>query len=171
MTVGAAFGSKIMVVRGQPITMGVWDTAGSERYESMSRLYYRGAGAAIICFDLTDSSTWEKVKFWVNELRQSEQDCKIFVAGTKKDLILNHDVTDYAMNMGEIRAYCTSIGCCGFFETSAKENIDIPEMFSQVAETYEPAKGTQSQAPQPLTTKSVAIRKVDTSSSPSCCAK
>ena len=37
-TVGAAFGAKKVVVGGAPLTLGIWDTAGAERYESMSRL-------------------------------------------------------------------------------------------------------------------------------------
>jgi GTPase SAR1 family protein len=43
------------------VLLGVWDTAGSERYESMSRIYYRGAKAAIICYDVTNESSWDKV--------------------------------------------------------------------------------------------------------------
>jgi GTPase SAR1 family protein len=49
------------------------DTAGSERYEAMSRIYYRGAKAAIICFDLTEQNSFEKVKFWVKELAKNEE--------------------------------------------------------------------------------------------------
>jgi len=68
-TVGAAFGAKRVTVDAQNITLGVWDTAGSgtghfirfcasgptqepiaERYESMSKIYYRGAKAALVCF-------------------------------------------------------------------------------------------------------------------------
>lgn len=67
-TIGAAFGAKKVVVDGETVTMGIWvwfmvnvtakthklydtqDTAGSERYESMSRIYYRGAKAAIVCY-------------------------------------------------------------------------------------------------------------------------
>ncbi|XP_076364232.1 ras-related protein Rab-24-like isoform X2 [Tachypleus tridentatus] len=39
------------------------DTAGSERYEAMSKIYYRGAKAAIVCYDLTDSSSFERDAF------------------------------------------------------------------------------------------------------------
>lgn len=53
----------------------VQDTAGSERYEAMSRIYYRGAKAAIVCYDVTDSSSFERAKFWVAELRQHEEVC------------------------------------------------------------------------------------------------
>ena len=49
------------------------DTAGSERYEAMSRIYYRGAKAAILCFDLTDKSSFDRIRFWIGELRQYEE--------------------------------------------------------------------------------------------------
>ena len=47
------------------ITVGIWDTAGAERFESISKLYYRGAKAALVCFDLTNKSSFKKVDFWV----------------------------------------------------------------------------------------------------------
>lgn len=49
------------------------DTAGSERYEAMSRIYYRGAKAAIVCYDLSDGSSFDRAKFWINELQQNEE--------------------------------------------------------------------------------------------------
>lgn len=77
------------------------DTAGSERYEAMSRIYYRGARAAVVCYgegsglvtatvglggtlgpgagpdtslpDLTNSSSFQRAKFWVNELQNCEE--------------------------------------------------------------------------------------------------
>ena len=49
------------------------DTAGSERYEAMSRIYYRGAKAAIVCYDLSDRTSFERVRFWVKELKNNEE--------------------------------------------------------------------------------------------------
>lgn len=49
-TIGAAFVAKVMPVGDRTVTLGIWDTAGSERYEAMSRIYYRGAKAAIVCY-------------------------------------------------------------------------------------------------------------------------
>ena len=48
------------------------DTAGSERYESITRMYYRGAWAAIVCFDLTDPLSFQRAEFWINDLRKIE---------------------------------------------------------------------------------------------------
>ena len=39
----------------------------------MSRIYYRGAKAAIVCYDLTDKLSFEKARFWVQELRLNEE--------------------------------------------------------------------------------------------------
>lgn len=49
------------------------DTAGSERYESMSRIYYRGAKAAIVCYDLTDMRSYERAVQWTKEVRELEE--------------------------------------------------------------------------------------------------
>ncbi|KAJ8321782.1 hypothetical protein KUTeg_000253 [Tegillarca granosa] len=63
------------------------DTAGGERYQSMSRIYYRGARAAILCYDLTDRTSFDKVRYWAGELQLHEPNCKLYLCGTKKDLI------------------------------------------------------------------------------------
>lgn len=133
-TIGAAFVAKSMNVGGRNVTLGIWDTAGSERYEAMSRIYYRGARAAIVCYDITDPSSFERVKFWVNELQNFEEHCQIYICGTKIDLIENdknrrqvdfHDVQDYA---DEIKAQLC--------ETSSKTGHSVDELFQKVAEDF-----------------------------------
>ncbi|XP_026582241.1 ras-related protein Rab-24 [Pseudonaja textilis] len=133
-TIGAAFVAKVMSVGGRTVTLGIWDTAGSERYEAMSRIYYRGAKAAIVCYDLTDRSSFQRAKFWVNELQNFEENCRIYLCGTKSDLLEEdkrrreidfHDVQDYA---DEIKAE--------LFETSSKTGQNVDELFQKVAEDY-----------------------------------
>ncbi|KAJ7411518.1 Ras-related protein Rab-24 [Pitangus sulphuratus] len=133
-TIGAAFVAKVMSVGEQTVTLGIWDTAGSERYEAMSRIYYRGARAAVVCYDLTDSGSFQRAKFWVNELQNCEEGCRIYLCGTKCDLLEEdrrkrgvdfHDVQDYA---DEIKA--------DHFETSSKTGQSVDELFQKVAEDY-----------------------------------
>uniref|UniRef100_A0A674GDP1 Ras-related protein Rab-24 n=1 Tax=Taeniopygia guttata TaxID=59729 RepID=A0A674GDP1_TAEGU len=133
-TIGAAFVAKVMTVGDQTVTLGIWDTAGSERYEAMSRIYYRGARAAVVCYDLTDSGSFQRAKFWVNELQNCEEGCRIYLCGTKSDLLEEdrrkrgvdfHDVQDYA---DEIKA--------DLFETSSKTGQSVDELFQKVAEDY-----------------------------------
>uniref|UniRef100_A0A8C8FEJ2 Ras-related protein Rab-24 n=1 Tax=Oncorhynchus tshawytscha TaxID=74940 RepID=A0A8C8FEJ2_ONCTS len=72
-TIGAAFVAKPIQVGDKVVTLGIWDTAGSERYEAMSRIYYRGARAAIVCYDLTDTSSFQRARFWVKELQNCDK--------------------------------------------------------------------------------------------------
>ena len=59
--------------------MSFQDTAGSERYQSMSRIYYRGAKAAIVCYDLTDKTSYEKAQFWVDELLKCGEEVRTYL--------------------------------------------------------------------------------------------
>ncbi|KAK9909648.1 hypothetical protein WJX75_005576 [Coccomyxa subellipsoidea] len=85
-TIGAAFAAKkIKVHSGRVVSLGIWDTAGAERFESLSRMYYNGAKAAILCFDPCDRKSFDKLKFWVEEVRETQPDCRIYIALTKCD--------------------------------------------------------------------------------------
>jgi len=55
----------------------------------MSRIYYRSARAAVVCFDLTNKATYEKVEFWIDELLTNEENCDIYIVGTKSMFILS----------------------------------------------------------------------------------
>ncbi|XP_037604682.1 ras-related protein Rab-24 isoform X2 [Sebastes umbrosus] len=110
------------------------DTAGSERYEAMSRIYYRGARAALVCYDMTDSSSFQRARFWVKELQNCEEHCKIYLCGTKSDLIEGdrslrqidyHDAQDFADEIGALH-----------YETSSKTGNNVDELFQKVAEDY-----------------------------------
>ncbi|KAG8200958.1 hypothetical protein JTE90_020595 [Oedothorax gibbosus] len=134
-TIGAAFGAKKIEVAGQVLVLGLWDTAGSERYESISRIYYRNSHSAVVCYDVTDAHSFERAKHWISELLSYEQNCKVYLCGTKKDLIKNggkpravdyHSVTDYA---DEIMA-------ASVFETSSKTGEGVYELFYKIAENF-----------------------------------
>ena len=49
----ASFMSKMIMVDGKPIKFQIWDTAGQEKYHSLAPMYYRGAAAAIVVYDIT----------------------------------------------------------------------------------------------------------------------
>ncbi|CAJ0954077.1 unnamed protein product [Ranitomeya imitator] len=158
-TIGAAFVAKAINVGGRNVMLGIWDTAGSERYEAMSRIYYRGAKAAIVCYDLTDRSSFERVKFWVNELQNFEevgilsspsgnepypvipmmmffysQNCRIYVCGTKSDLV-EYDKGMRQVDFHDVQDYADEIKA-HLCETSSKTGQSVDELFQKVAEDY-----------------------------------
>eukprot|EP01135_Chromosphaera_perkinsii_P011696 Nk52_evm19s2474 gene=Nk52_evmTU19s2474 len=147
-TVGAAFGAKKVEVEpgsvegdapgeardGGFVTLGVWDTAGSERYEAMSRIYYRGAGAAIVCYDITDVVSFERAKFWVTELLANEENCRIYVCGTKRDLVASNR-SERAVDYHTAQEWAEDINA-RFFETSSKDGYNTDEVFTTIARDY-----------------------------------
>jgi Ras-related protein Rab-24 len=129
-TVGAAFGAKTVHRNSTVITVGIWDTAGQERFESISKLYYRGAKAALVCFDLTNKASFAKVRFWVDELKAYAPECLIFLVGTKADLVeagVAREVTE-----AELTKVCQEAGAVTVKNTSSKTGANIAELFDEV---------------------------------------
>ncbi|KAJ6248852.1 ras-related protein rab-24 [Anaeramoeba flamelloides] len=132
-TIGVSFGSKSITYKDQTLTLGIWDTAGQERFESISRMYYRQANVAIICYDVCDRKSFSKLQYWVDEVRENERDCLICLAGTKVDLAKNPE--NRKVSIDEIEKYADSIQV-KYIETSAKLNLNIQKLFLTVIEDF-----------------------------------
>ena len=89
-TVGASFLTKRVVDSDTDtiVRLQIWDTAGQERFRSISRLYYRGANACILCYSITDASSFKDMGVWLTELRKHlPHDVVLHVVGTKADIV------------------------------------------------------------------------------------
>ncbi len=86
-TIGAAFLTQTVALNDTTVKFEIWDTAGQERYHSLAPMYYRGAAAAIVVYDITNRDTFQRAKQWVKELqRQGNPNIVIALAGNKSDL-------------------------------------------------------------------------------------
>uniref|UniRef100_A0A8D0B9T1 RAB5C, member RAS onco family n=1 Tax=Salvator merianae TaxID=96440 RepID=A0A8D0B9T1_SALMN len=86
-TIGAAFLTQTICLDDTTVKFEIWDTAGQERYHSLAPMYYRGAQAAIVVYDITNMETFVRAKNWVKELqRQASSNIVIALAGNKADL-------------------------------------------------------------------------------------
>ncbi|CAB4016411.1 ras-related Rab-24-like [Paramuricea clavata] len=122
-TIGAAFCRKDINVEGQLLSLAIWDTAGAERYQAMSSMYYRNAKAALICFDLTDASSFEKADYWVKQILTNEPNCKMYLCGTKLDLI-EDEIKERAVSKNSAEHFAK--GCnAEVFETSSKTGTNV----------------------------------------------
>nr|XP_049696228.1 ras-related protein Rab-24 [Helicoverpa armigera] len=130
-TVGAAFCAKTMESNGKSFNVGIWDTAGSERYEAMTKIYYRGAHAAIICYEPSSIASWNRLRHWLQELRGVEENCKVYLCGTKKDLLDGGYVT---REVPEDIVATYSQGLCGHFFTSSKTAENVDELFQKIVD-------------------------------------
>ncbi|KAK2606123.1 hypothetical protein QQS21_003518 [Conoideocrella luteorostrata] len=89
-TVGASFLTKRVVDADTDtvVRLQIWDTAGQERFRSISRLYYRGANACILCYSITDARSFDEMGVWLTELRRNlPNDVVLHVVGTKADIV------------------------------------------------------------------------------------
>ncbi|KAI5917729.1 rab type ras GTPase [Camillea tinctor] len=89
-TIGASFMTKRVVDSDTDtvVRLQIWDTAGQERFRSISRLYYRGANACILCYSITDAQSFAEMGIWLTELRRNlPPDIVLHVVGTKADIV------------------------------------------------------------------------------------
>ncbi|KAF2262625.1 GTP-binding protein yptV5 [Lojkania enalia] len=89
-TIGASFLTKrvVDIDTSTVVRLQIWDTAGQERFRSISKLYYRGANAGVLCYDITDPQSFEEMGRWMKELKQNlGDDIILHVVGTKSDMV------------------------------------------------------------------------------------
>ncbi|XP_043462845.1 ras-related protein Rab-24-like [Leptopilina heterotoma] len=133
-TIGVAFAAKQIQVGDRKITMGLWDTSGCERFESMVRGYYRGAKAAIICYDICNLESFKRAKFWIREVREVEEKCKVYLCATKEDVLTNNE-NSASPDIEIVENYAQGIQS-KFFITSSKAGSNIAELFEEIAKDY-----------------------------------
>ncbi|XP_043266080.1 ras-related protein Rab-24-like [Colletes gigas] len=132
-TLGGVFTAKQMQHGGHKIIMGIWDTAGEEKYDAMTRLYYRKANAAIVCHDITKLDTFRRASFWIRELRNIEEQCKIYICGTKKDLLEQH--AGASPDTDVLKVYAANIQAKVFI-TSSKTGGNVVTLFDEIAKDF-----------------------------------
>ncbi|KFO28530.1 Potassium voltage-gated channel subfamily H member 4 [Fukomys damarensis] len=127
-TIGAAFLTQTVCLDDTTVKFEIWDTAGQERYHSLAPMYYRGAQAAIVVYDITNTDTFTRAKNWVKELqRQASPSIVIALAGNKADL-----ASKRAVEFQDAQAYAEDNSLL-FMETSAKTAMNVNEIFMAIA--------------------------------------
>lgn len=127
-TIGAAFLTQTVLIDDTTVKFEIWDTAGQERYHSLAPMYYRGAQAAIVVYDITNKETFHKAQTWIKELqRQANPNIIIALAGNKLDLANNR-----AVAYDEAKQYAEETGLL-FMETSAKTAANVMDIFTNIA--------------------------------------
>lgn len=131
-TIGADFLTKEVMVDDRFVTMQIWDTAGQERFQSLGVAFYRGADCCVLVFDVTSPNSFKSLDSWRDEflIQASPRDPEHFpfvVLGNKIDLDNRMVSTKRAQN------WCESKNGIPYFETSAKESINVEQAFQTIA--------------------------------------
>ena len=114
------------------IKFEIWDTAGQERYRSLTKIFYKNASVAILCYDITKKGSFNEIKnYWFNQVKNnSPNDIVIAIAANKSDLYESEEV-----NEEEAINYAKSVGVI-FFETSAMNSSGIDDLFNVIGDKF-----------------------------------
>eukprot|EP00093_Oithona_nana_P008251 08251.XXX_226882_232903_1 [CDS] Oithona nana genome sequencing. len=132
-TIGVDFLEKHLRVSGEDVRLMLWDTAGQEEFDAITKAYYRGAQACVIAFSTTDRASFEAVKKWKKKV---EDECgglngiPMVLVQNKIDLmhqsVVSNEEVDRLARECRMRLYRTSV----------KEDINVGGLFQHLAENY-----------------------------------
>ena len=116
-TTAPEFFQKELKVDGCNCLVGLWDTAGQEKYRSLSKVIMNGSKIVVLVYDVTNKKTFEELNFWVKSVEEVlGKDPILGIAANKIDLF-----EEQVVEREEGEKYANDIGAL-FAETSAKED-------------------------------------------------
>ena len=128
-TIGIDFKIKKINKGGESIKVSIYDTAGQERFQNIIKHYYRGANGILLTYDISNHSSFEKLDFWYNDLKENVGDLNelfICLIGNKIDKENSREVTlEEANNFAKDKNL-------PYFEVSAKTGQGIKQLFDEV---------------------------------------
>ncbi len=133
-TNGASYASKKIEYAnlGKTLVLDIWDTAGQEKYKSLTKFFYKDAAMVILVYDITRKESFDNLKnFWYTEIQQyGDKDIILGIAGNKSDLYDNEAVPEK-----EAREFAKSIGAI-FALTSAQNNSGVNKLFEDIGNKF-----------------------------------
>ena len=87
-TIGIDFKTKYIKYRDSSVKVLIWDTAGQEKFQNIAKQYYKGANGVLLIYDISKRKSFERVDFWLKELKENNkiEDLFICLVGNKIDL-------------------------------------------------------------------------------------
>ena len=130
-TLASEFATKIIQMNdGGYVKAQIWDTAGQEKYRSITYHHYKKCVGGLVVYDITKRSSFENVTVWVNELlKLSDKNCLIAIVGNKLDVVEKFP-HKREVSEEEAKSYAF-LNHCLFFETSAFDK-DVNEIFEKI---------------------------------------
>ncbi|XP_062514245.1 ras-related protein Rab-9A-like [Corticium candelabrum] len=127
-TIGVEFLNKDVPIDGETYTLQIWDTAGQERFKSLRTPFYRGADCCLLTFGVDDAQSFKNLTMWKKEFLyyadvRDPENFPIVVLGNKVDL------PNRQVSQEEALTWCRENHDCPYFETSAKDSINVNDAF------------------------------------------
>ena len=138
-TIAIEFATKIIQIKeGGFIKAQIWDTAGQEKYKSITSHHYRKAVGGLIVYDITKRTTFDNVLQWLSDLKNNaDKGCICALVGNKIDLVeKNHRIREVTEDEGKLLAKKYEML---FYETSALNNQSVNDAFEDLLQKYYPS--------------------------------
>lgn len=136
-SIGVDFKMKNTEIDSQLVKLQIWDTAGHEKFRTITTSYYKSAQAIIVIYDITNEQSFEHIKNWMVEIDKfAKQGVLRVIVGNKTDLEESRVVQK---DKGESLAQEFGIK---FFEVSAKNGNGIQELFEGIGKELLEKRGS-----------------------------
>mmetsp|Transcript_67865 Transcript_67865/g.196382 ORF Transcript_67865/g.196382 Transcript_67865/m.196382 type:complete len:216 (-) Transcript_67865:134-781(-) len=129
-TLGCDCLQRSVFVDESEVHLFLYDTAGQERFADMASSYYRIGEVCLLCFDMSNLSSFDTTRWWMRKVTEHNTKCSFILVGTKEDLVSEQD----AEGLEPISQWAEENGI-PFFRTSALRGGDhVKFLFHTVAE-------------------------------------
>lgn len=130
MTIGIDYKIKRIQMGDFKVRLKIWDSAGQERFQSITKNFYKGADAVVFVFDITDQNSFNNLKKWIKQAEDhvTNKNYKKIIVGNKDDLEFERKVERKDIS------YFAKKNNIEYIETSAKTNHNITEIFSYLVD-------------------------------------
>lgn len=108
---------------GEDMTFLLWDTAGQEEYDAITRTYYKGAGCCILAFSTVDRASFDAIESWHQKVREECGDIVMVLVQNKVDLM-----DDAAMEPREVEYLAKKLRL-KLYRTCVKDDLNVSEVF------------------------------------------
>ena len=130
VTIGGDFVNISYVINKLKVKVQLWDTCGLEQYRSLVKLYFKGAHAALIAYDMSQERSFTSVPAWCKDIRDNTSRLNsVYLIGTKVDL------GKAAVPRERVEETVQSLGLAAAFETSAKTREGVDALMKAVLTT------------------------------------
>ena len=123
-TIGIDFKSKIIVCDNNNIKLQIWDSSGNDKFDSITKLYYRGMNGIIIVFDVKSKKSFNNVTKWLDKINDINVTKLLIGNNIDSERYISYDVAKEFADSHDIE----------YIETSAKNNINIEKIFHTISE-------------------------------------
>jgi Ras-related protein Rab-8A len=134
-------------MEGKLIKLQIWDTAGEERFRTITKTYYKGANGIILTYDVTDINSFKNIKNWIKQIEANAQNNvqRVLVGNKcdKPDRVVSEEDGQKLADEFKMK----------FFETSAKTSQNVNEVFQFLTKAIMESNQTSSTQGQTLDKK------------------